>query len=148
MAWTNPRTWVAAEIVTAAIANLHIRDNLVALTSPTWTTLTLASGYVANSLGYDPAYEQCGDAVELRGQILKSSGVISSGTTLLTLPSGQRPASQVDTVVATNVTSSGTQHDAGVTRLKITTGGLVTAEFASTTTATVVCLDGVRFFTT
>lgn len=28
MAWTNPRTWVAAEKPTAATMNLHIRDNL------------------------------------------------------------------------------------------------------------------------
>lgn len=27
MAWTTPRTWVAAELVTAAIMNPHIRDN-------------------------------------------------------------------------------------------------------------------------
>lgn len=28
MAWTAPRTWVAGEIVTAAIMNTHVRDNL------------------------------------------------------------------------------------------------------------------------
>ena len=28
MAWTSPRTWVAAETVTAAQLNTHIRDNL------------------------------------------------------------------------------------------------------------------------
>ncbi len=27
MAWTIPRTWVAGELVTAAIMNVHIRDN-------------------------------------------------------------------------------------------------------------------------
>lgn len=27
MAWTTPRTWVAAELVTAALFNTHIRDN-------------------------------------------------------------------------------------------------------------------------
>lgn len=27
MAWTAPRTWVAAEVVTAAIMNTHVRDN-------------------------------------------------------------------------------------------------------------------------
>lgn len=31
MGWTSPRTWVAAETVTAAIMNTHIRDNLNAL---------------------------------------------------------------------------------------------------------------------
>ena len=31
MGWTAPRTWVAAEVVTAAIMNTHVRDNLNAL---------------------------------------------------------------------------------------------------------------------
>lgn len=29
MAWTAPRTWVTGEIVTAAIMNTHVRDNLL-----------------------------------------------------------------------------------------------------------------------
>lgn len=29
--WTTPRTWVAAELVTAAIGNVHWRDNLASL---------------------------------------------------------------------------------------------------------------------
>lgn len=33
MAWTTPRTWVTGEIVTAAIGNLHWRDNLLAAVS-------------------------------------------------------------------------------------------------------------------
>jgi hypothetical protein len=28
MAWTAPRTWVTAELVTAALMNTHVRDNL------------------------------------------------------------------------------------------------------------------------
>ena len=31
MAWTNPRTWLAQEQVTAALLNTHLRDNLNAL---------------------------------------------------------------------------------------------------------------------
>lgn len=31
MAWTSPRTWVVSEIVTAALMNTHVRDNLNAL---------------------------------------------------------------------------------------------------------------------
>lgn len=42
MAWTSPRTYVAGELVTAAILNTDIRDNLLALSTwvsftPTWT---------------------------------------------------------------------------------------------------------------
>mgnify|MGYP001592239233 CR=1 FL=1 len=33
MAWTAPRTWVTSELVTAAIMNTHIRDNLLALST-------------------------------------------------------------------------------------------------------------------
>lgn len=37
MAWTNPRTWTASEVVTAAIMNTHVRDNLSYLKdSPTF----------------------------------------------------------------------------------------------------------------
>ena len=31
MGWTSPRTWVASEVVTAALLNQHVRDNLNAL---------------------------------------------------------------------------------------------------------------------
>jgi hypothetical protein len=31
MAWTAPRTWVASEVVTAAVMNQHVRDNFNAL---------------------------------------------------------------------------------------------------------------------
>lgn len=31
MAWTTPRTWVTAEVVTAAVMNTHVRDNLLAI---------------------------------------------------------------------------------------------------------------------
>lgn len=39
MAWTSPRTWVAAETVTAALMNAHVRDNLKAL-GDAWTAFT------------------------------------------------------------------------------------------------------------
>lgn len=52
MAWTTPRTWVAGELVTAALFNTHIRDNENALptvtstitTTGTQTALALPSG--------------------------------------------------------------------------------------------------------
>lgn len=31
MGWTTPRTWVASEIVTAAVMNAHVRDNFNAI---------------------------------------------------------------------------------------------------------------------
>jgi hypothetical protein len=49
MAWTTPRTWVAGELVTAALLNAHLRDNLNALTTwqsytPTWVNVSLGNG--------------------------------------------------------------------------------------------------------
>ena len=45
MAWTTPRSWVTGEVVTAALLNTHLRDNLVDLdrrTSPTDATVNTA----------------------------------------------------------------------------------------------------------
>jgi hypothetical protein len=40
MAWTTPRTWIAGELVTAALFNTHLRDNLNALPPATSTITT------------------------------------------------------------------------------------------------------------
>jgi len=46
MSWTAPRTWVAGEIVTAALLNAQIRDNELALaTVPTVTVATTSSSF-------------------------------------------------------------------------------------------------------
>lgn len=39
MAWTTPRTWAAGEVLTAALLNAHLRDNLAALRPAYATTL-------------------------------------------------------------------------------------------------------------
>jgi hypothetical protein len=36
ISWTAPRTWVAGEVVTAAIGNTHWRDNLLDLADGSW----------------------------------------------------------------------------------------------------------------
>lgn len=46
MAWTAPRTWVTSEIVTAAIMNSHVRDNLLE-TAP--AKAAAAGGIIATS---------------------------------------------------------------------------------------------------
>ena len=51
MAWTAPRTWVTAEVVTAALMNTHVRDNLLETAAAKVTTagdLTYATA--ANTL--------------------------------------------------------------------------------------------------
>lgn len=47
MAWTTPRTWVAGEIVTAALMNTHVRDNENVLV----TCVVTADGSVNTLLG-------------------------------------------------------------------------------------------------
>lgn len=54
MAWTVPRTWVAGEIVTAALMNTHVRDNLLDLADGAWgidktTVLKSADETITNS---------------------------------------------------------------------------------------------------
>jgi len=54
MAWTAPRTWVAGEVVTAALVNTHLRDNLLDLADGTWgrevvTVIKSAGETVTNS---------------------------------------------------------------------------------------------------
>jgi len=39
MAWTTPRTWVSGEVVTAALLNAQLRDNLNAIADP-WAAYT------------------------------------------------------------------------------------------------------------
>lgn len=68
MGWTTPRTWVAGEKLPAALLNLHLRDNLLALdTSPysyahvpadvslangTWTDVTSWTVDASDSVTY------------------------------------------------------------------------------------------------
>lgn len=56
-AWTAPRTWVANEIVTAALMNTHVRDNLLYLKGITDTTgyMLRLNGAVNRDCGLDPA---------------------------------------------------------------------------------------------
>ena len=44
MAYTSPRTWVTGEVVTAALMNAHIRDNLLALATTAGLLLHEAGG--------------------------------------------------------------------------------------------------------
>ena len=44
MAFTTPRTWVAGEVVSAALGNVHWRDNLIALYAGAMAITTQANG--------------------------------------------------------------------------------------------------------
>lgn len=51
MAWTSPRTWTTGEVVTAALMNTHLRDNLKAV-GDSWVTT-----------GWTPAFAGTGSAL-------------------------------------------------------------------------------------
>lgn len=91
MAWTVPRTWVAAEVVTAALLNTHLRDNLKALGdawasyTPAWTASTtnptLGNGTITG------VFIQPGKLVHMRVRITAgSTTTFGSGNYQVSLP--------------------------------------------------------------
>lgn len=95
MSWTAPRTWVANEVVTAAIMNTHVRDNLLA-TVPALVTTAGDSVYAtaANTLARLAAVayrmaraNAAGNALEYiaglnlaQAPVFASANAINSGT--------------------------------------------------------------------
>jgi len=89
--WTAPRTWVAGEVVTAAIMNTHIRDNQKALSdawasySPTWTAST--TNPTLGNGGLIGTYLNAGKLVMYRIRVaFGSTTTVGSGTYTWTLP--------------------------------------------------------------
>lgn len=86
MAWTDPRTWVSGEVVTAALMNAHVRDNFKALGdawqayTPTYTNFTLGNGTVS------AAYMQVGKMAGYRGLVTLGSTSSVSGIFRVSLP--------------------------------------------------------------
>lgn len=68
MAWTNPRTWVSGEVLTAALLNTHLRDNLLALGSPVWQSYTPTLTNVSATI-IEARYTRRGNSVRVVGQI-------------------------------------------------------------------------------
>lgn len=91
MAWTSPRTWVSGEVLTAALLNTHVRDNLLELNSttstwtaysPVWSTTAPATPTFSTQTG---RYKQVGKTVVCQFYIVASSAA-ASGTWEITLP--------------------------------------------------------------
>jgi hypothetical protein len=87
MAWTAPRTWVDGEIVTAAMMNAHVRDNMTVLKTPISNLgrLTGLSSTTVDNLS----------GVNLTGLVATGAGVNHTagrqrltGTSLMRLPVG------------------------------------------------------------
>jgi hypothetical protein len=81
MAWTTPRTWVAGEVVTAALLNAHVRDNLLAV-SGLWTGYTPTISGFAGTLTV-ARYTQIGKTVSV---YVKYTVTSVSGTMSVSLP--------------------------------------------------------------
>ena len=93
MALTAPRTWIPDEVVTAAMLNEQIRDNLNWLVGDaSWIAPALTNGWVNfGSANFSTAgYRKLGDVVYLKGTV--KSGTL--GAAIFTLPVGYRPPNQ------------------------------------------------------
>lgn len=86
MAWTSPRTWVAGEVVSAALMNAHLRDNLKAL-GDSWTsyTPTMANWSTGNGT-LTGSYLNTGKLVIFRVKLTAGSTTSFSGAPTFTLP--------------------------------------------------------------
>ena len=90
MASTNTS---AGDITSAAFAGVSLFRDLQQAISPTFTALTLASGFV--SLGtpntqHEAEYNVVGDRVHIRGSVAKSASHYVNGDVILTLPANAR----------------------------------------------------------
>jgi len=83
MAWTTPRDWTDGELVTEALLDTHVRDNLKALTewtsyTPTWAatggTPTIGNGTLEGE------YIEAGELCHVRIRMVMGSTTSISGT--------------------------------------------------------------------
>jgi hypothetical protein len=105
MSWTSPRTWVAGEVVTAQLMNLHVRDNenvLKTALDDNGKIRALTSTYLADLDGS----QLTGLNKKLSGQFTSLGNVGSGEDTLMsyTLPAGTLSADGM----AVRVTAFGT----------------------------------------
>lgn len=81
MAWTTPRTWVTSEVVTAAMMNAHVRDNMnIAVNSALGDSIVTANQTTISSevdlTGLTASFTQPANA-----QMIRVSGSIRYGGT-------------------------------------------------------------------
>lgn len=79
----TPRTWVAGEVLTAALLNAQLRDALNNLQSP-WTAYTPSSAQVTlGNAVVNAYYQQIGKTIATRVRILLGSTSVVSGSTMI-----------------------------------------------------------------
>lgn len=121
MAWTSPRTWVAGEVVTAALLNTHLRDQLLELNStasawtswsPTLTNLTVGNGTLTSF------YKQMGKTVFWRVSLVCGSTTVVGTNATLTVPVAE-VASSIQSGAAHMFDASASSLFYGSTRISV-----------------------------
>jgi hypothetical protein len=98
VAWTAPRTWVTSEVVSAALLNTHLRDNLLALNGATGPVVTNFTPTMQQSVSITLStatgrYTRYGPLVIATARMIASS----SGTAGSALVVGGLPVAALDT---------------------------------------------------
>lgn len=127
MAWTTPRDWTNGELVTEAIMDTHVRDNLKAITewttyTPTWTatggTPTIGNGTIVGR------YVKAGNLCHV-WMFLSIGSTTSLGTTTawrLALPA----AAIQPTTLTASILDAGTTYYIGAALIAV--GGSTTVQ--------------------
>lgn len=96
----------------AALAGIRADGTIYApnITPGGWTTLALKSGFraynVSGDIGFTPAYRVTGKEITFRGVVAKTDGTaFATGTPFATLSSSLAPASQINHVCPSGLTS-------------------------------------------
>lgn len=110
MAWTSPRTWLSGEVLTAALLNLHLRDNMAG------TSAAVTNGANVNAAN-TVCYQRCGLVVVDVSAL--ATAALAASATLFTLPTGYRPPVTFYGEAVNTTTNA-------VVRLDIATTGVVT----------------------
>jgi hypothetical protein len=113
VSWTSPRTWVASEVLTAALLNTHVRDNLLELngTSGAWTAYTPTTANFTGSLSF-ARYKQISKTVFVQGAYTVTSATGNMSISLpVTAVASLAAGSPVGSAIASD---SGTAYYAGV----------------------------------
>lgn len=145
--YTVPAAGDTVVIAQSGNRNWICLGRLAGAESGSWTTLTLASGYINPGHGYTAAWLRDGKRVWLRGRIGPSAGgstTISSGATIATLPASIRPAGATEVGWASPRNQISTAPS--LTRCEITPAGVLRI-FDGSTLPQWISLDGVSYTT-
>lgn len=77
MAWTAPRTWVTNEVVSAAIMNTHVRDNLLALGALGFLRQRVTSTPLASDVNITSASDTDATGLSVSITVIASSRIVA-----------------------------------------------------------------------